>query len=243
MSSLHDSFSAEHEMWASSVAPYVLGALGDDELARFRAHLSACDVCGLEAVALQMVVDALPATVAPVPAPSYLKGRIMATVCAEAELLHAAGASADRPPRPPRRRWRPALGLHPAGALAGVGLLAVGLAVGALALTPATPTVRSITARVDASSAPGASAALQRRGHDVQLQISNLPSPRPGHIYELWLSRSGQAPQPDGLFAIQDGSVSVPGDLHGVRKILVTVEPQGGSRVATHQPVIDAPLS
>ena len=37
--------------------------------------------------------------------------------------------------------------------------------------------------------------------------------------------------------------IGVPGDLHGVHAILVTSEPEGGSRLPTHAPVIYARMS
>ena len=60
-----------------------------------------------------------------------------------------------------------------------------------------------------------------------------MPAPPPGRIYEVWLEHGTAAPQPtDALFSVTSpaaGSVGVPGDLHGVSKVLVTDEPLGGS--------------
>jgi hypothetical protein len=71
-----------------------------------------------------------------------------------------------------------------------------------------------------------------------------MPPPPPGRIYEIWLERGTQAPQPtDALFSVTsggDGSADVPGDLRGVSKVLVTDEPLGGSAKPTRKPVIIA---
>jgi hypothetical protein len=60
-------------------------------------------------------------------------------------------------------------------------------------------------------------------------------------IYEVWLSR-GTAPEPtDALFGVTthgSGAVAVPGSLHGVKEVLVTSEPLGGSLHPTSTPLI-----
>ncbi len=83
----------------SDAAAYVLGALEDDELHLYRAHLDTCAQCRAEVAELQPVADELPAGVAPAVASGQLRERILASVRAEAELLDAAGERADRPPR------------------------------------------------------------------------------------------------------------------------------------------------
>ena len=99
---MHD----DHERWSDSVAPYLLGALPEDELEAFEAHLAHCADCREEVDVLVPAVHALPASVEPMAPPPALKARIMAEVEREASLLAAAGPEADRPPaRERRRRW------------------------------------------------------------------------------------------------------------------------------------------
>ena len=63
----------------------------------------------------------------------------------------------------------------------------------------------------------------------------------------MWLDRDdGTAPVPtEALFSVRQGraSVDVPGDLRGVKQVLVTDEPLGGSEVPTRQPVIAARMA
>jgi hypothetical protein len=63
-----------------------------------------------------------------------------------------------------------------------------------------------------------------------------------GRIYEVWLKRGSQPPEPtDALFSVTDngaGTVGVPGDLRGVSQVMVTDEPSGGSTKPTRSPVI-----
>ena len=84
-------------------------------------------------------------------------------------------------------------------------------------------------------------------GNQAQLVLRHFPPPPAGKIYEVWLARGRQAPTPTGaLFSVPasgDSRVALPSDLHGVRLVLVTPEPAGGTRVPTHTPIITATLS
>ena len=84
-------------------------------------------------------------------------------------------------------------------------------------------------------------------GGSAELIVRHLRPPPPGHIYEVWLKRGAQAPSPTrALFSVTSsgaGDVGVPGNLRGVSAVLVTPEPDGGSRVPTHKPVVVAQLT
>ena len=98
-------------------APYVLGALTEDEHAAFLVHLESCSVCRDEVTALEGVASALPAAVPQMSAPDDLKRRVMTTVRSEAGLRNASSAPQERLSRASSRwRWRSVL--VPAGALA-----------------------------------------------------------------------------------------------------------------------------
>jgi hypothetical protein len=68
-----------------------------------------------------------------------------------------------------------------------------------------------------------------------------------GRVYEVWLSRGGGDAQPtSALFdvtAAGNGETAVPGNLHGIREVMVTSEPQGGSVRPTRAPLIRISLS
>jgi hypothetical protein len=64
----------------------------------------------------------------------------------------------------------------------------------------------------------------------------------------VWLLRPGaKAPEPTpALFGVStDGSaaVAVPGNLDGVKQVLVTHEPLGGSRAPTRAPILSVPTT
>lgn len=231
------------ERRALDAAPYVLGVLSEHELESYREHLSGCVECAAEIAQLQTVVDSLALGVVRVEAPDSLRSRLMGVVNGEAELLRAAGHQADRPARA-RPRWRARL--QPA--LAATAALAAGLAIGALAINTGSSS-RTQTQTIEATVAtPGyhATAALRKVGSRLELVVVGMPAPPPGRIYEIWLERGTQAPQPtDALFSVTNsgaGSVGVPGNLSGVSAILVTDEPFGGSLKPTRTPVIVAPV-
>jgi hypothetical protein len=84
-------------------------------------------------------------------------------------------------------------------------------------------------------------------GSNAKLVVAGLRAPPAGRIYQVWLDRGhGSAPAPtEALFSVRNGraSVDVPGDLTGVKQVLVTDEPLGGSEVPTRQPIIAARMS
>jgi hypothetical protein len=165
----------------------------------------------------------------------------MAVVHGEADLLRAAGHEADRPVRA-RSVWR----WRVLPALAATGALAAGVLIGALALNTGSSrqTTQLIRAQVLPPAGHDATAALRKAGSHVQLQVTGMPAPALGRIYEVWLKDGSGPPAPtDALFSVTgqgDGTVGVPGDLKGVSKVMVTEEPAGGSLKPTHSPVIVA---
>jgi hypothetical protein len=217
-------------------APYVLGALDPPD--SFRAHLDGCVSCRADVAELQLVVDTLPATVPPVLAPRALRERVLATVRSEAELLRAAGHQMDQPPTL-ASRWRSRRGPWLTAWVA----IAASVAVAAVIVLNigSTAPVRVTVAQV-APSISGAHASLRQADSRAELVVSGMPQPPLGKIYEVWLSRGSAIPQPtDALFSVTGsgrGSVNVPGNLHGVKEVMVTSEPLGGSSRPTSSPVL-----
>ncbi len=228
---------------SDDVAAYALGALPDDEAVSLREHLAGCTHCAEELAELRPVVDALPAAVPAAIASPALKGRVMSVVNGEAELLRAAGPSADRPlASEPRRRWR----ARPRFAWAGaVGLAAAAAVVAVIAVGSGGTSVHTTIG----FGPQTASVLLRQSGGRAELDVGHLPAPPAGHIYQVWLKRAHEAPIPtDALFGVNrsgDAAVAVPGDLHGVQRVLVTAEPLGGSPngVPSGPPVLSVTVS
>jgi anti-sigma-K factor RskA len=234
-----DDHMSETRDCGGDAAAYVLGALEPGEAAAFRSHLEDCVVCRDDVATFrQLVDDDLPASVPQVPVPRRLRRRVMSEVRADARRRASAAAGPSRS----ARAGVPAARLSLA---AGAALAAVALAVGGAELlgTGGATAVKVIRAGV---VGPGA-AQLRLSGAHGELLVHGMPSPRSGHIYEVWLERGSASPQPTtALFGVTSagaGSVDVPGNLHGVTKVLVTQEPAGGSQVPTSAPVIVARIS
>jgi anti-sigma-K factor RskA len=237
--------SGTHAGCGANAAPYVLGALTDEEHRAFVAHLDSCVVCREEVTELQMVADALPAAAPQLKAPRALRAKVMENLTAEPDARAAPGGDARsaRRRRAGRRRARGGWLVHrPLPALAGLtAALAIALALLALVGTGG-GSARVIHAQV---LARGASASLHLSGGHAVLDVSGMPQSAPRRVYEVWVKRAG-APQPtDALFTVTrsgEASVGVPGSLAGVKTVMVTSEPLGGSRVPTTPAVIVANL-
>ena len=233
-----------HEPWSDSPASYALGALPDEEAEAFEAHLATCAACRAELEELLPAVHALPASVEPVPPPPALKARIMAEVEREAALLAAAGPEADRPARARRRRsWRPRLGI-PRAALAGaLAALVVGIGAGVAIDRSTHDRARTVPATM-ASHASGARAEVDLNGGNATLVASGLHPAPGGRVYQVWLQRPGHAPEPTSALFMPKGdgsaTATVPGPLAGVRDVLVTDEPPGGSQSPTGKLLLQA---
>lgn len=218
-----------------NAAPYVLRALPDAEHEAFVVHLATCTVCREEVAALQTVAAALPAAVPPLRAPAQLKANLMREVDADArrQRLLADGAPARARARAPR--WRPVL-----------APLAVGLAVLALLVVVLASSggggARIVRAQV---LAPGASGFVRVSGGQAQLTLRGMPQTTTGRVYEVWVKRTGAPSPTDALFTVTSAgaaTVGVPGGVSGVRELLVTSEPLGGSLAPTRNPTVIAKL-
>jgi anti-sigma factor RsiW len=228
---------------SESVGAYVLEALGEPAASEFTAHLHTCEACTREVAELQVVADNLPLA-APQVAPSRaLKDRIMSVVESEAQLLRAAGAGADRAPvdSPRSRRWMPRLGLRPAMAL-GAAACVIVAAVVALGQSGGADS-RTFSA---ALAPAGAQVAVKVTGDRAQLSVKGMPAAAAGKVYEVWLIRQGERPQPThALFGVREGRavVEIPDSLKDADAVWVTAEPSTGSVVPTSAPVIKTSLT
>lgn len=229
----------------NDAAAYVLGALQDAELASFREHMDGCAHCRAQVAELQTVADELPMSVPAAAAPASLRGRILASVRSEAELLNAAGPAADEPvksARPWYRRNDFVLGAGAAAAAGLAALIAVLIAVG----SSSHGAVTTIPGK-GIGVARTAEVSLKRGNGRAELVVAHMPPPALGRIYEVWLVHGRAAPKAtNALFSVTSGGsgeVDVPNSLHGVDEVLVTSEPAGGSLHPTRPPVIAVPLT
>ncbi len=225
-------------------ASYVLRAMPDGEWEQYAVHAAQCTVCTAKIAELGVVSDALLSAAPQLSAPPEIRSRIMAVVHAESELLLAAGPMADRPIKRESTHRFSLLRLRPwPAAVLASALLALGIGGGALLVGSGDESAQQRT--IACADAPDdASCRISIVGANTKLVVAGLPAPPEGRIYQVWLSRSdGTDPVPtEALFSVRAGraSVDVPGDLRGVKQVLVTDEPLGGSEKPTGDLVIAA---
>jgi anti-sigma-K factor RskA len=227
----------DHERWADTAGAYVLGAMATEERDEFEAHLATCAVCQEEVDELRPAAEALPMASPPMQPPKELKDRIMVEVEREATLLGAAGAGADRPDRTERRRHRPSwLGGWRLAPVA-VALLVAGVLAGSLLSGPDSQTFEF----------DRAGAQLEVEGDQATLVAQDLPAPPEGRVYEVWLMPEGSdTPEPTSVLFTprSDGSaVAAIPSVDGVRQVLVSDEPTGGSDEPTGDILMAAEIS
>ena len=126
--------------------------------------------------------------------------------------------------------------------------LGVGLLIGALALDRGIQNARDACDRSPACvDAPGRQRGSAPGGLSRRIDPhGRLPAAARQRYRLLWVARAGAQPQAtNALFGVThsgSASVNVPGNLAGVRQVMVTAEPLGGSPHPTSAPVVVAVL-
>lgn len=242
----------DHDKLADDVGAYLLGALEPDEARRFEKHLERCSECRAEMARLEVARDAMPASVEQFDPSPDLKASLMATVRIEAAERAAAERSAAREPAR-RSRLRDVFLARPRFAAAAAAVMvALGVGAGVLVGLPEgdEPGSRTVAARVDHNRMPAAKASLvvpsdaDSNGRAI-LRVEGMQPPQSGHVYEVWIVR-GERITPSSLFTVKrdgSGAAAIPDRLRGADAVLVTREPEGGSKTPSESPVVTVPLS
>jgi anti-sigma-K factor RskA len=231
---------------------YVLGALPEEERTEFERYLVAHPDLQTEVEELSTIAGLLAFSVREQEPAPELRRRIMDTVEAEAvvrpaEVVH---------PHTSRRSWLAglweALGIRDL-ALAGAAVLVVGLFSWGVLLQGE---VRDLQGRVQslqsqpqgpqmialggAGTEQGVRAELVTlKGDRAVLIAENMPPAPEGKTYQIWVIK-GDTPKPSGLFEPRGDSVAavVENPVEGADAVAVTVEPEGGSKEPTTDPML-----
>lgn len=228
-----------HPEVAEALGAYVLGALDDRERGQVEAHVRGCERCARELAELERAAEILPRSVPQLRPPGPLKERIMRSV--EAEAAAGPGGRDAQTRRAGIRRFvppRPVLGAA-AAALVGAAVAAVIV----LGVRPGAPEGgRVLSARItDPAVAARARVSVRVAGEHATLRVRALPHPPPRRVYQIWLQTPGRSPVPAGsTFMLGDGTVDVRRPVHPGERVLVTIEPAGGSPHPTRPPLIVA---
>lgn len=237
-----------HDEWLERAEIYALGALDEEELTRFEAHLaSGCPLCETHVVETREALTLLPRSLTPLAPPPAVKARLLDQIAGE-----AAPPALERP-RPGWLWW----GMG-AGALAAAGLL---LALG-WNLSTTRRELKRLEGRVAALQAelaqreevlrlladpevrlvqlaglppsPGASGRLfwNPANRTGLLLATGLPQATPDRAYELW-AIAGTEPVPAGVFTVDQAGralLRLPPlpEAKAFDAFAVTLEPAGG---------------
>ena len=239
-----------HERFEELREAYVLGALPEEDRREFEEYFAAhpgrqAEIEELSAVAGLLALS--PQEQEPSP---ELRRRIMGAVRAEATEADAVH------PRAGRRSWlvglRETVGVRDL-ALAAAAMLVIGLFSWSMLLQGE---VRDLQGRVQglqsqpqgpqmialggAGTKQGARVELVTlEGDRAVLMAENMPPVPEGKTYQIWVIR-GDTPQPSGLFEPNGDPIAavVEKPVEGADAVAVTVEPEGGSKEPTTDPML-----
>lgn len=254
------------------VAGYAFGKLDEGETVSFEAHLAECASCRRELEELRGLPELLSRAAPPVPVPSELRARTLATVRQAAQ--DAAGELAEQPPSRPelvpapaeeapaatgRRRSGPvsgrliALSRRPFLAAAVAAALIVLLSIPASLLLNRPATTELALVSPTGGPASGTVRVIQTDGgREFDVRIQGLKPAGAGKLYELWAVGAADTPQHPQRVSLGTFDVPASGKVR-VRaftaasasvfaKVGVTREPQNGNP-AKEGPIVLRPGS
>jgi anti-sigma-K factor RskA len=221
----------DHKRWSEDLAAYVLGALEPDEAAALERHMEGCERCREGMRWLQPAVHTLPESVARQEPPKQLRQSLMAEVRADAR-------REGHSPEP--SRWRSLLatrGLRVATGFALVALVAaaaVGYEVGQGG------SGEGASSTVVSRQPDGITVKMVSAGDGGKLHLSGVGQLPPDKVLEAWVEREGQVEAVPALFVPdrKGQAETTIEDLSGVKTVMVTKEPSGGSETPTGEPIV-----
>jgi anti-sigma-K factor RskA len=226
----------DHNRWSEDLGAYLLGALNPREAADFERHLEGCERCRQELRWLEPAVDTLPETVERTEPPPQLRAALMAEV--RRDLREDAPAETWAPARPaadaPWRRWL----LRPAVGFAVVALLVAGVVGYGVGKDGGSDKGRASTLvrQID-----GMTVKMIQEGDGGTLELVGVPQLPEGKVLEAWVEREGKVEAVPALFVPdRHGRAETRiADMSGVKTLMVTEEPRGGSETPTGEPIME----
>jgi anti-sigma-K factor RskA len=227
---------------------YAVDALDDLERAQFERHLAECAACRTEVDSFRGASGLLAETTAAEP-PAALRSRLLADIRTVRPLPpvtpapETAGNVTRLRPRPHLLRALVAAAVVVAAVAAGAvwhpwtDETSQGPNLSAAERVQGAPDAVKVTRRLQAGGAATiwASKSLNR----FVVSTRDLPPLAEGKVYEMWLQdrREGMVPVRGGLMSAADSTVVLEGDVADAVGAGITIEPAGGSRVPTSEPV------
>jgi hypothetical protein len=240
----------EHDRRLEEVAAYAIDGLDPDRVADLEEHLAGCKRCQEELRWLSPAVQALPEAVERQAPPPELKQRLMAEVRADAAAEERRTRGEERRERAESRpgigEWLRGLNLggltwKPLAGLALVILViagGIGYAVGTgggsggAHTTEVEPGPNGIEAKVVTEDDRG------------ELHLANVKPLPKGRVLEAWVERDGIIEPVPALFAPDHAGLASTTieSMKDVSAVMVTREPEGGSKKPTTKPIVEVPI-
>jgi len=240
----------EHDRRLEEVAAYAIGGLDPDRVADLEHHLAGCRRCQEELRWLSPAVQALPEAVERQAPPPELKQRLMAEVRADAAAEERRARGEERrqraESRPGAGEWL--RGLKVGGLtwkpLAGLALVILVIAGGiGYAVGNGGGSGGAHTTEVE-EGANGIAAKVVTEDDRGELHLTGVEALPKGRILEAWVERDGIVEAVPALFAPdQAGNASTTiENMKDVTAVMVTREPEGGSKKPTTKPFVVVPI-
>jgi hypothetical protein len=249
----------EHDPRLEEAVAFALGSLDPEQVDDFKEHLKTCKRCQEELRWLAPAVRALPEAVEPQTPPAELKVRLMAEVRADIDAEERQAKVEERRAKTEERRERAAGaggfsgwlgGLRIGGLtwkpLAGLALVILVVAGGiGYAVGNGGGGGNTHTWELKAEENGGIAAKVVREGEKGEIHLTGLQQLPKGKVLEAWVEREGKVEPVPALFAPDkagNASTTIE-NLNGVTIVMVTREPEGGSKTPTEKvPFVQVPL-
>lgn len=222
----------DHKRWSEDLAAYMLGALEAEEGAALERHMEDCERCQQEMRWLEPAVHTLPESVARQEPPKQLRQSLMAEVRADARAERGS---------PTTSRWRSlwaTRGLRVATGFAVVALVAaavVGYEVG-----DGGSGGGDAGSTVVSQQPGGITVKMVSEGDGGKIHLSGVDPLPSDKVLEAWVEREGKVEAVPALFVPdRNGQAETTiEDMSGVKTVMVTKEPSGGSETPTGEPIV-----
>jgi anti-sigma factor RsiW len=245
--------SNEHDPRLEEAVAFALGSLDPEQAEEFKEHLKTCKRCQEELRWLAPAIQALPEAVEPQAPPPGLKVRLMAEVRADAEAESRRVKADERRERTEAGggfsawlgglrvgslTWKPLAGLA-------LVILVVAGGIGYAVGTGGGGNSQTHTWELKAEENGGIAAKVVREGERGEVHLAGLKQLPKGKVLEAWVEREGKVEPVPALFAPDkagNASTTIE-NLEGVTIVMVTREPEGGSKTPTEKvPFVQVPL-
>lgn len=224
----------DHNHWSEDLAAYMLGALEGEEAAALERHLESCERCRQEMRWLEPALHTLPEAVPRQEPPKRLRQSLMAEVRADVR-------GESRSSEPSRRRGLfAARGLRVATGFAVVALLAAAVVGYEVGQGGSDSSGGSPSSTVVSRQPDGITVKMVSEGDGGKLHLSGVDPLPSDKVLEAWVEREGKVESVPALFVPdrKGQAETTIEDLSGVKTVMVTKEPSGGSDTPTGEPIV-----